>query len=286
MIEQRQFGKTGHCSSRIIFGGVALSKVDETKSELTLELLLRYGVNHIDTAADYGRSEEHIGKWMRRHRADFFLATKTSGLTAAETRDSIKRSLERLRVDSVDLLQLHNLVDPVEWRRATSTDGALEAAIEARENGWTKFIGVTGHGMTAPMMHLRSLERFEFDSVLLPCNYMLIQDNCYRTAFDRLLANCGHRNVAVQTIKSIAQGTWDQRPGGYNTWYVPLTDASDISLAVHWVLGREPEVFLASPGDLRLLPKVLEAGERYEAPPTDYAMDELVARNGMVPLFP
>lgn len=285
MIERQEFGKTGHISSRIIFGGVALSKADEGDSERTLELLLRYGVNHIDTAADYGRAEENIGRWMGRHRADFFLATKTSGRTATEARDSIRRSLDRLRVESVDLLQLHNLVDPVEWRRATSSDGALEAAIEAKENGWTRFIGVTGHGMTAPMMHLRSLERFEFDAVLLPCNYMLMQDERYRTAFGRLHAECQRRGVAVQTIKSIAQGTWDRRPGSFNTWYVPLTEPSDISLAVQWVLGRG-EVFVVSAGDLRLLPKVLEAGARHVASPEEKEMEELVARTGLVALFP
>jgi len=176
MIDRQLFGSTGHESSRIIFGGVALSKVDETESEHALGLLLEHGVNHIDTAADYGRAEENIGRWMGRHRKDFFLATKISVRTAAEARDSIKRSLDRLRVDSVDLIQMHNLVDPVEWRQATNPTGSLEVAIEAKERGWTKFIGVTGHGLTAPMMHLRSLDRFPFDSVLLPCNYMLLQD--------------------------------------------------------------------------------------------------------------
>ena len=285
MIDRELFGNTGHASSRVIFGGVALSKSDKADSDCTLEFLLQQGVNHIDTAADYGRAEENIGRWMGRHRKDFFLATKISGRTAAEAKDSIQRSLERLRVDSVDLLQLHNLVDPVEWRRATSADGALEAAIEAREKGWTKYLGVTGHGMTAPMMHLRSLDRFPFDTVLLPCNYMLFQDESYRHAFDALVTECRRRGVAVQTIKSIAQGRWDRRPGAYNTWYVPLTDPADIDCAVQWVLGQS-SIFLISAGDLRLLPNVLDAAERFVAAPDDAVMKQFATRAELTPLFP
>lgn len=285
MIDREPFGNTEHASSRVIFGGVALSKSDEAESDRALGLLLQYGVNHIDTAADYGRAEENIGRWMGRHRKDFFLATKISVRTAAEARDSIQRSLDRLRVDFVDLLQLHNLVDPVEWRRATNTDGALEAAIEAKERGWARYLGVTGHGLTAPMMHLRSLARFPFDTVLLPCNYMLLQDERYQRGFDALATECRRRGVAVQTIKSIAQGKWDRRPGAYNTWYIPLVDAVDIDCAVHWVLGRS-STFLISVGDLRLLPTVLDAAARFEAPPDGDALKQFVARAGLVPLFP
>lgn len=285
MIERESFGSTRHQSSRVIFGGVALSKLDKADSDRALELLLHHGVNHIDTAADYGRAEEHIGRWMGRHREDFFLATKTSARTAGDAKDSIQRSLERLRVDRVDLLQLHNLVDPVEWRHATNPDGALEAAVEAKENGWTRFIGVTGHGMTAPMMHLRSLARFPFDTVLLPCNYMLLQDERYAKAFDALIKECRRRGVAVQTIKSIAQGQWDRRPGAYNTWYVPLTEPSDIDCAVQWVLGRQG-IFLVSAGDLRLLPRILDAAEQFERAPDDAVMRQLAVRADLVPLFP
>jgi len=285
MIAREPFGSTGHKSSRVIFGGVALSKLDAPDADRALELLLRHGINHIDTAADYGRAEEHIGRWMGRHRADFFLATKTSARSAGEARDSIQRSLERLHVDSVDLLQLHNLVDPVEWRHAANPGGALEAAIEAQERGWTRFVGVTGHGMTAPMVHLRSLERFPFDSVLLPCNYMLLQDERYSRAFHVLVSECRRRGVAIQSIKAIAQGTWDKRPGRYNTWYVPLTEPSDIDCAVQWVLGLSG-VFLASAGDLRLLPRILDSAERFERAPDDRAMQRFAARAGLVPLFP
>lgn len=285
MIDREMFGSTGHRSSRVIFGGVALSKADEGETDRVLDLLLEFGVNHIDTAADYGRAEENIGRWMGRHRKEFFLATKLSGRTFAEARDSIQRSLERLRVESVDLLQLHNLVDPVEWRRATNADGALEAAVEAKERGWTKNLGVTGHGLTAPMMHLRSLERHAFDTVLLPCNYMLMRNKTYREAFEDLVQESRRRGVAIQTIKSIARGKWDKRPGEYNTWYVPLVEQGDIDNAVHWVLGQEG-IFLISAGDLRLLPKVLDAGDRFTGEPVQEDMEALMVRAGLTPLFP
>ena len=284
MIERRPFGRTGHESSRAVFGGVALSKADAGDADRVLDLLLRYGVNHIDTAADYGKAEENIGRWMGRHRSDFFLATKASGRNDQEVRDSVHRSLDRLRVDHVDLLQMHNLVDPVEWRHATNAGGALEALIEAREDGLARYLGVTGHGLAAPRMHLRSLERHDFDAVLLPCNYMLLRDPCYRDPFTQLAAECATRHVALQTIKSIAQGTWDKRPGKHNTWYVPLTEQDDIDQAVHWVLGF-PEVFLITAGDTHLLPKVLDAAGRFTAPPSDEQMLALVARRGLRNLF-
>lgn len=285
VIERQPFGRIGHLSTRTIFGAAALSRVTQAEADRTLEVLLKYGVNHIDTAASYGDSELRIGPWMDRHRGDFFLATKTGERTYEKAREEIHRSLERLRVDQVDLLQLHNLVDPEEWEVAMGPGGALEAAIEAREQGLVRFIGVTGHGLTAPAMHKRSLERFDFDSVLLPYNYPLMQNPQYAADFEALLALCKERNVAVQTIKSIARGPWGEKAKTRTTWYEPLEEQADIDRAVHWVLGR-PGIFLNTVGDIHVLPRVLDAASRFETRPSEEEMQELVARLHMTPLWP
>jgi len=284
MIEKQPFGRTGHMSTRTLFGAAALGRVTQAEADRTLEALLEYGVNHIDTAASYGDAELRIGLWMDRYRPHFFLATKTGERTYEKAREEFHHSLERLRVDQVDLLQLHHLVDPEEWEVAMGPGGALEAAIEAREEGLVHFIGVTGHGVTAPAMHQRSLERFDFDSVLLPYNYPMMQNPQYAADFEALISGCQERNVAVQTIKSIARGPWGDKPRIRNTWYEPLEELADIDRAVHWVLGR-PGVFLNTAGDIHMLPRVLDAASRFQTPPSEEEMKELVARLEMAPLF-
>ncbi len=284
MIPKLSFGRTGHLSTRVIFGAAALSSVTQDEADRTLELLLEYGVNHIDTAASYGDAELRIGPWMREHKGDFFLATKTGERTYEAAYDQIRRSLERLRVDRVDLIQLHNLVEPDEWETAMGPGGALEAAVRARDEGLVRFIGVTGHGTQVAAMHRRSLERFDFDSVLLPYNFPMMQNPQYAQDFESLFDLCRERNVAVQTIKAITRGPWGDRHHTAATWYEPLTDQRDIDLAVHWVLGREG-VFLNTVGDIYVLPKVLDAASRYESRPSDEQMRELVARTHLEPLF-
>ena len=212
MIAKRGFGRTGHLNTRTVFGAASLGQVTQAQADQTLELLLRYGVNHIDTAASYGDSELRIGPWMPEHRKQFFLASKTGERRYREARDQIRRSLERLQVDQLDLIQLHNLVDPAEWETAMGPGGALEAAIEARQQGLVRFIGVTGHGLTVAAQHRRALERFDFDSVLLPYSYVLMKNPQYAADFEALMAVCQQRNVAVQTIKAITRRPWGQRP--------------------------------------------------------------------------
>ena len=284
MIEKQPFGRTGHVSTRTIFGAAALGRVTQAQADGTLEVLLEYGVNHIDTAPSYGDAELRIGPWMDRYRQHFFLATKTGERTYHQAREEFHHSLERLRVDQVDLLQLHNLVDPEEWEVAMGPGGALEAAIEAREEELVRFIGVTGHGVTAPAMHKRSLESFDFDSVLLVHNYPMVQNPQYAADFEALIDLCHERNVAVQTIKAIARGPWGDKPQTRNTWYEPLEEQADIDRAVHWVLGR-PGIFLNTAGDIHVLPKVLDAASRFQAAPSEGEMKELVAKLEMTPLF-
>lgn len=284
MIAKHPFGRTGHTSTRTLFGGAALWTCGQDEADRVLELLLRHGINHIDTAPNYGDAELRIGPWMDRHRKDFFLATKTKMRTYAEAREQFHQSLERLRVDRVDLLQLHSLSDPEQWEVAMGPGGALEAAIEAREQGLVRFIGVTGHGLAIPAMHLRSLERFDFDSVLLPYNFAMMQNPQYRADFEAVLKVCGERNVAVQTIKSIARGQWGEQGKKRETWYEPLEDQAGIDRAVHYVFSREG-VFLNTVGDPVLLEKVLDAASRFRVGPNDAEMNADLAAQGIDPLF-
>ncbi len=254
----------------MIFGAAGLGWIDQDQADQVLDLLLARGVNHLDTAAAYGDAELRMGPWMPEHRDKFFLATKTGDRTGREARASLERSLERLRVDQVDLIQLHNLVEEDEWETAFSSGGAVDALADARDEGLVRFVGVTGHGTRIPGMHLRSLERFPFDSVLFPYNAPLLANSSYRSDVEQLLATCEERKIACQTIKAIARRRWSgPAPSGERrlSWYEPLTDAGEIARAAHYVLGR-PELFLVSSSDWRQLPAILDAAEN-PAPPPD-----------------
>ena len=256
----------------------------QAEADRTLDVLLEYGVNHIDTAASYGDAELRIGPWMAQYRDQFFLATKTGERTYQKARDQFHKSLERLRVSSVDLIQLHYLVDPQEWEVAMGPGGALEALVEARDQGLVRYIGVTGHDLAVTTQHLRAVAKFDFDSVLLPYNFILMQNSKYAAEFEQLVAICQQRNVAIQTIKSIAMGGWGDKPHATATWYEPLTEQAAIDKAVQWVLGRDG-IFLNTVGDIHLLPKVLDAASRYERRPTDAEMQAEIAKYGVTPLF-
>jgi len=287
MIATQLFGRSGHLSSRTIFGAASLGHVTQQEADHTLELLLQYGVNHIDVASSYGDAELRIAPWLARYRSQLYVATKADARTAQEAKEELHRSLERMRIDYVDLWQLHSLADPIEWDTALSPGGALDAAIEARKQGLIRAIGVTGHGLQIAATHRRSLERFDFDTVLLPYNYITMRNPYYAENFNALLSTCQQRNVAVQTIKSIAYKPWMGRQHTRDTWYEPLEDQQDIDITVHWVL-KQPGIFLNTVGDIHVLPRVLDAASRFhvDAPgPTDEQMQALVVRLGMIPLF-
>jgi predicted aldo/keto reductase-like oxidoreductase len=283
MIEQRPFGRTGHMSTCTLFGAAALSRVTQAEADQTMELLLAQGVNHIDTANSYGESEKRLGPWTGRYRDKFFLATKTEERTYQKAKEHLHRSLDLLRTDHVDLWQMHILVRPDEWEVAMRPGGALEAFIEAKEQGLARFIGVTGHYTVVGWMHKRSLERYDFDSVLLPYNYAMMQNPTYRADFEALMQLCAARNVAVQTIKSCTRGPWPTEQRSASTWYEPFTDQAEIDLAVHWVL-RRPGIFLNTPGDIHVLPKVLDAASRFQ-PGLQEELDPLMEALAPAPLF-
>jgi len=283
-IPKDAFGRSGHQSTRVIFGAAALSRVTQGVADRTLEVLLKYGVNHIDVAASYGDAELRVRPWLERERGRFFVATKTDARTAPAARKDLHRSLDRLGIDHVDLWQLHNLADPIEWDTALSPGGVIEAAVEARHQGLVRWIGVTGHGSQIAATHRRSLARFDFDSVLLPYNFVTMRLPYYAENFEALVAACSERNVAVQTIKSIALRPWLGRERTQATWYEPLAAADDIDRAVWWVLGR-PGVFLNTVGDVALLPRVLDAADRFQKRPTDSEMASMLDRAEAEPLF-
>jgi aryl-alcohol dehydrogenase-like predicted oxidoreductase len=279
------FGRTGHESTRVIFGAASLGGMRQDKADEVLATLLEFGVNHIDTAAAYGESELRVGAWMPEHRDRFFLATKTGERQGDRARRQLEQSLERLQVDHVDLIQLHNLVEPGEWEIAHGPGGAVEALARARDEGLVRHVGVTGHGTRIAGMHLRSLERFDFASVLLPYSFAGLQDPAYRADVEALLALCAERQVAVQTIKGIARRRWpDDYDGRRFSWYQPLEEADAIGRAVRWVLGN-PQVFLNSSSDARLLPTALEAAAAGGPRPTDAEMEADVVAHGVRPLF-
>ena len=285
MIQKIAFGRTGHESSRILFGAAALGGMKQERADGVLELLLEHGVNHIDTAASYGDSELRLAPFLRAHRAGFFLATKTGARSYAGARDELHRSLERLGVGSVDLIQLHNLVEPDGQARALGPGGALEALVEARGQGLVRFIGVTGHGTRAAEMHLASLERFAFDSVLLPYSYTMMRDPVYAADFEALLALCEQRGVAVQTIKSVARRRWQEGDAAKRfSWYEPIRDLGALRRAVHWVLAR-PGIFLNSSSDGTILTATLEAASGLGPRPSEDAMRGDAERLAIEPLF-
>ena len=283
-IPQLPFGRTGHLSSRIIFGAAALSRVGQEVADRTLDVLLEHGVNHIDVAASYGDAELRVAPWLQRMPGHFFVATKTNERSSTLAREQLERSLERLGVDHVDLWQMHNLSDPIQWDVALSPGGVLDAAIQAKQEGLVRFIGITGHGTQVAATHRRSLERFDFDSVLLPYNYLTMQIPYYAENFDALQATCRERNVAVQTIKSLAYRPWSGRDRTASTWYEPLSEQQDIDRALHWALGRDG-IFVITTGDVDTLPRFLDAAERFERPASDAEMQAMVDRLAMVPLF-
>ena len=275
MIDTLKFGKTTHSSSRIIFGAAALSEVTDKEAEDTLQVLKKYGVNHIDTSVTYGDSEKWVGTWMEKDRDSFFLATKIDARTLEEAEAELRVSFDTLKVDQIDLLQMHELVRQQDVDSFFDEEnGAFKVLLEARERKWARYIGVTAHGYEAPNLLYQCVTRYPFDSVLLPFNYVLSKNQEYMADFKKLLDTCREKQIAVQTIKSITRSSWENEKKQYATWYKPLENQEDIDRAVHWVMSY-PDLFLCSAGDVNILPKVLDAAERYAYPPSESEMEDM-----------
>ena len=284
MLPTQTFGRTGHQSTRVIFGAAALGSMRQDSADNTLELLQSHGVNHIDTARGYGDSELRLAPWLAGNRDKVFLATKTGERDGSAARAQLEDSLSRMEVDSVDLIQLHNLVEPDEWEVAFAPGGAVAALAKARDEGLCRFIGVTGHGLRIPSMHLRSLNAFDFDSVLFPYNFVLLERPDYRADVEALIELCVARNVAMQTIKSIARGRWSGSREGKFSWYEPLRDEEAIGRAVRYVLGND-RLFVNSSSDASLLPAILAAAEGDLTPPTADDLRSDIDTYGITSLF-
>jgi aryl-alcohol dehydrogenase-like predicted oxidoreductase len=262
-MEQRRLGRLGHMSSVLIYGGAALSEVTQDVADRSIELALDAGINHFDTAADYGDSELRLGAWMPRIRDRIFLATKTGAPTATAAYDSIRRSLERLQVARVDLIQLHSVGAFVDLDRRTAPGGALEGAIRARDEGLAGSIGITGHGMKAPAVHLEALRRFPFDTVLTPYNYRLTHYPEYLRDFEALLEEVRAQDAGLMLIKAVARNLW--RAGEehrFATWYEPLEEQEAIDAAIALALARREATGICTASDVRLIPMQIEAAER------------------------
>lgn len=280
------FGRTGHQSTRLIFGAAGVGGNNQDRADLVLAQVLAVGINHIDTAASYGESELRLAPWLKKHRSDVFLATKTGHRSGDDARAELERSLTRLGVDSVDLIQLHNLVEDDEWDVAFAPNGAVASLEKAKDEGLVRNLGVTGHGLRIPRMHLRSLERYPFASVLFPWNYSLANLDSYRRDVDDLASVCTANGVAMQTIKSVAKGRWAAKPERQFSWYEPLNDGGAISRAVRFVLGT-PNVFLNTSSDTRTLGAIVAAASSPDAllRPTDADLAADASTFGVTALF-
>lgn len=258
MIERIPFGSTGHTSSRAIFGAAALGAMNQARADKTIAKVVEAGLNHFDVAASYGDAELRLAPWLKDNRQSIFLATKTGHRTYAKAREELHASLERMGVDQVDLIQMHNLTHENDWEVAMGPGGALEALIEARNEGLVRNIGVTGHGTYAPAMHMRSLETYAFDSILVPYSYAMMCVPQYADDFESLYQMCQARGVAMQTIKAIAARRWkDEDTEKKFSWYRPITDAQAMKRAIDFVLVRDG-LFVNTSSDATLMDVVLE----------------------------
>jgi predicted aldo/keto reductase-like oxidoreductase len=262
-VQQRRLGRLGHQSSVLIYGAAALAEVDQDTADGSVRLALDAGINHFDVAASYGDAELRLGPWMPTIRDRVFLATKTGLRDRDAAWTQVNRSLERLQTDHLDLIQVHAVGELEELDLVTRPGGSLEAVVRAREEGLAGAIGITGHGHQAPATHLEALARFPFDTVLTPLNYVLGQDPAYVADYQALVAEVQAQDAGLMIIKAASRRNWPEPDGhGYSTWYEPFDDQERITAAVAWVLSHPEVTGIATPGDVRLLPLVIEAGRR------------------------
>jgi len=278
---KRRLGRTEQESTIVIFGGAALSSVSQEEADEAVALALEHGVNHVDVAPSYGDAELRLGSWMETHRQDLFLACKTAKRTREGAAEELHRSLERLRVDHFDLYQLHGLDELEDLETALGPGGAMEAILEAREQGLVRFVGITGH---RPPTQVEALRRFDFDTIMFPLNFVLRAHRNERNDWERLLRLSGERDVGVMAIKAIAKGPWPSEVRRYCTWYEPFDDQETIDQALWFTLSQEVTAAVTA-GDVRLIPKLLHAGERFSGLSPEEQAQLVVRGSQLRPLF-
>ncbi len=261
-MQTRPFGRTGHASTIAIFGAAAFWQISPARAEETFEKVLGAGVNHIDVAPSYGEAEARMGPILAHYPGKFFVGCKTMQRSRAGAAAELRRSLKLLQLDHFDLYQFHAVTQMAELDEIFNPGGALEAVLEARQQGLLKYIGITGHGIDAPAIYLEALRRFDFDSVLFPLNFVLYANPLYRQNSERLLAECRRRNVGTMVIKSITKGPWKQEVHSHTTWYEPFSQADQIQAAVNFALSQDVSG-ICTAGDINLLPLVLQACEAF-----------------------
>ncbi|MAG37378.1 MAG: aldo/keto reductase [Dehalococcoidia bacterium] len=276
-MEQRRLGRTDHRSTVLILGGAGIGRVSQAAADQAIELAMQHGVNHIDVAPSYGEAELRLKPWLARHRQDFFLGCKTTKRSKAEAWEELHRSLDRLQTSSVDLYQLHAVGTVEDLDAALGPGGAIEAFIEARDQGLTRYLGITGHGLTAPATHAEALRRFDFDTVMFPLNYVLWSQPQYRRDAEGLLSLADSKDVGVQVIKAIAHRSWGEQERTHQTWYEPFVSEDDIARALRFVLSQ-PVAAAPIAGDISLWPAILDAAERYRPLAADE--QEALVRSG------
>jgi aryl-alcohol dehydrogenase-like predicted oxidoreductase len=274
-MQTRRFGRTDHMSTIVIFGAFAVGPVSQKEADAAMELVLEHGVNHIDVAPSYHDAELRLGPWLEKHRDRFFLGCKTQLRGRDEARAELHRSLERLRVDSFDLYQLHAVTTMDELDQCFAPGGSMEALLEARDEGLTRYVGITSHGLQAPAVEMAALERFDFDSLLFALNFILWSDAGYRRDATALLQMAAERDVGTMVIKALARGPWGDHKPRYHTWYEPFDDASHVERALRFTLSQ-PVTGAISAGDARLLPIILDAAECFQ-PMDDAEQQELLS---------
>jgi aryl-alcohol dehydrogenase-like predicted oxidoreductase len=262
-MEKRKFGRSGHMSTVAIFGGAAFWEISQADADKTMETVIEAGINHIDIAPSYGQAEIRVGPWMKTERGRFFLGCKTTERTKEGAWKELHGSLERLQTESFDLYQFHAVTAMEELDSIFAKGGALEAVLEAREKGLTKYIGITGHGIDAPKIYLEALRRFDFDSVLFPLNFVQMAIPEYRKHAEELVATCKAKDVGTMIIKSITKGPWGEKTHTATTWYEPFDEMNEIQNAVNYSLSHDV-TGLCTAGDTRILPMMLKACKNFK----------------------
>lgn len=261
-METRELGRTGHKSSILIFGGFAVGWSTQKEADAALEMARDAGINHIDVAPAYGESEARIGDWLKRHGKQFFIGCKTAERTKEGAEESLKRSLERLNVDAFDLFQFHGVDSLKVVKTILGPGGALEAVLEAKEQGLVKNIGITGH---TPPVYNEALDLYDFATVMFPLNRVHGAHPNATNDFKPILKTAREKNVGVMAIKSVAKRTWQAErggPNGYHTWYEPFDDVENIEKSLRYTLSQDITAAVL-PGELKLWEMIIDAAKRF-----------------------